>query len=128
MLRMVFSTRYDPASSITSASLKIRASDNESVQCAAVNFVSGSQAPPSICKNVTGLLATFTSDLALATLPASGSVSGAPTTTASSSSTAAAATTSVAAASLTAIYPYGVVGSLVWAGMVVLATMGFFLA
>jgi hypothetical protein len=117
--------------------LKIRASDNESVQCAAVNFISGSQAAPSICKNVTGLSATYINDAALSTLPAtgtptatataSGSGSGAPTTMTSSSSIAA-ATTSAAAASLTATHPYGVVGSLMWAGMVVLAMMGFFLA
>jgi len=42
-------------------------------QCAAVNFVSGSIAPnPSVCKNVTGLSATYSSDMALSTLPASG--------------------------------------------------------
>jgi len=92
-------------------------------QCAAVNFVAGNQAPPDICKNVTGLSATYTADMALSTLPAT----PAATASGSGASTAVSSTKSEAF-SLKTAYPYGLVGSVVWTGTVVLATVVFFLA
>jgi hypothetical protein len=38
------------------------------LQCAAVNFITGSITPPSICTNVTGLSAAYTTDAALSSL------------------------------------------------------------
>jgi len=92
-------------------------------QCAAVNFVAGSQAPPDICKNATGLSATYTADMSLSTLPAT----PAATASGSGASTAVSSTKSEAF-SLKTAYPYGLVGSVVWTGTVVLATVVFFLA
>jgi hypothetical protein len=92
------------------------------VQCSAVNFVAGSQAPPDICMNVTGLSATYTADPALSTLPATS------TPTASGSGNSTVASTKSAALSLKVGYPYGLVGSVVWAGAVVLGTVVLFLA
>ncbi|OXV10768.1 hypothetical protein Egran_01471 [Elaphomyces granulatus] len=87
-------------------------------QCAAVNFVVGNQAPPDICKNATGLSATYTADMALSTLPAT------PAATASGSGTSTAvSSTKSEAFSLKTAYPYSLVSSVVWAGTVV-----FFLA
>lgn len=61
-------------------------------QCAAVNFVNGTGATQSTCKNVTGTVASFTADPALSSLPAtatsSGSSTGTATTTSSSTTTA----------------------------------------
>jgi len=91
-------------------------------QCSAVNFVAGSQAPPDICMNVTGLSATYTADPALSTLPATS------TPTASGSGNSTVASTKSAALSLKVGYPYGLVGSVVWAGAVVLGTVVLFLA
>jgi hypothetical protein len=82
--------------------------------------VAGSQAPPDICTNVTGLSATYTTDALLSTLPAT------PSATASGSGNSMASTKS-AALSLKMDYPYGLVGSVMWAGAVVLGTMVFFL-
>jgi hypothetical protein len=90
-------------------------------QCSAVNFVAGSQAPPDICTNVTGLSATYTADPALSTLPATAAA------TASGSGNSTVASTKSAALSLKMAYPYGLVGSVMWAGAVVLGTMVFFL-
>ncbi|OCL07549.1 hypothetical protein AOQ84DRAFT_408743 [Glonium stellatum] len=61
-------------------------------QCAAVNFISGTHMPPSVCKNVTGLAATYTADPSLSNLP---STATAP----SSGSTVSATTSSPASAS-----------------------------
>jgi len=92
-------------------------------QCAAVNFVAGNQAPLDICKNVTGLSATYTADMALSTLLAT------PAATASGSGTSTAvSSTKSEAFSLKTACPYSLVGSVVWAGTVVLATVVFFLA
>jgi hypothetical protein len=93
------------------------------LQCAAVNFVAGNQAPLDICKNVTGLSATYTADMALSTLLAT------PAATASGSGTSTAvSSTKSEAFSLKTACPYSLVGSVVWAGTVVLATVVFFLA
>jgi hypothetical protein len=40
------------------------------LQCSTVNFVAGSIPPPSVCINVTGLSAVYTTDAALSNLPA----------------------------------------------------------
>jgi len=67
-------------------------------QCAAVNFVTGTGTPPTSCKNVTGLSATYSADPALSTLPASGTAasSGSATATGSSTTTTSAASTTKA--------------------------------
>lgn len=71
------------------------ASTNSVLQCAAVNFVAGSIAPPSVCTNVTGLTAAYTSDPALSSLPASTSAaSSASMTSSTASSTSSSTSTS----------------------------------
>ena len=59
---------------------------DEKTQCAAVNFVSGSHSPPSVCKNITGLSASFTADPTLF-VPATATASTAGSTSSSAITT-----------------------------------------
>ncbi|RHZ64897.1 copper acquisition factor BIM1-like domain-containing protein [Aspergillus thermomutatus] len=93
-------------------------------QCAAVNFVTGTQPAPSSCKNVTGLTATFTTDASLSSLPA-GPTSSASTTTAATTSTSPSPSAKSGAVSTTS--SYSGIGAIVWLSMVFLATIGVLL-
>jgi hypothetical protein len=87
-------------------------------QCAAVDFVAGTQTTvPSICTNVTGLSASFVQDPVLSTLPASFMAS------ATGSMTSSTASATAKSSANTVLYPsYGAVGPLVWVGLVGSAT------
>lgn len=76
---------------------------------------------PGSCKNVTGLVANYTSDPALSSLPAAGTATATTTQTAltaSATGTGSAATSSAASAATT-IQAYEGLGSLVWLGLLV---------
>ncbi|KUJ22026.1 uncharacterized protein LY89DRAFT_681363 [Mollisia scopiformis] len=83
-------------------------------QCAAVNFVTGSSnSTPSVCTNVTGLTATYTSDAKLSSLPASST----PTATDSTTSGTSTATKSASAGVLKPV-EFGAVGAAAWVVLV----------
>jgi hypothetical protein len=88
-------------------------------QCAAVNFVTGTGTPPSACKNVTGLSASYTSDASLSSLPATaaatGSSTGATTSTTTSATTSAKPSAANAMLSLNGLK--GIAGLVVIAGV-----------
>jgi hypothetical protein len=99
---------------------------DEQTQCAAVIFVSGSHSPPSVCKNVTGLSASFTADPTLsvpatATASTAGSTSSSATTT-SGSSASASAISQIGAASTA--YSYGGISYLIGLAAIVLLYHG----
>jgi hypothetical protein len=89
------------------------------LQCSAVNFVSGSIAPnPNVCKNVTGLSATYSADPALSTLPASGTPTsgsaGATSMSMSMTSGSSTASSTAKASAAIRIMSAGEFGSVMW--------------
>jgi len=87
-------------------------------QCAAVNFTAGAAGSiPSSCKNVTGLTASFTTDAALSTIPATSSPTSASASGSSSSASSAAASKAAAASTYAS---HDILGALFWVGMAVL--------
>ncbi|KAF8854267.1 hypothetical protein BDZ45DRAFT_627939 [Acephala macrosclerotiorum] len=92
-------------------------------QCAAVNFIAGTATTvPSVCTNVTGLSAVYTTDAALSSLPATfSSATSTSTSTSTSSSTAKSSANTIHSPS------YAAFGPLIWVALVGSATLIAFL-
>ncbi|QSZ37221.1 hypothetical protein DSL72_009315 [Monilinia vaccinii-corymbosi] len=92
-------------------------------QCAAVSFVAGAAAsPPSVCKNSTGVSASYATDAGLSNIPASNTATASGT-----SSTATASKSSAAGALKVGPMAYGAMGTLMWVGSVGVASLAAFL-
>ena len=92
-------------------------------QCAAVNFVASSIAAPSICTNVTGLSAAYTTDPALSSLPATATAASTEVTSAASSVSTSSSTSTAKASDSTVIVSYSELSSLVWVAVIASATL-----
>lgn len=121
MRQTEFSTRY------IAQQVYIAAKTTDIFKCAAVNFVAGTIAAPSVCTNVTGLAAVYTTDAALSTLPASTTPSGSSNSATGSTTTSASSTATTKASAATTVRTFEGLGALSWAGMIAFAGLGAFL-
>jgi len=94
-------------------------------QCAAVNFVTGSIEPPSVCTNVTGLSAAYTTDAALSSLPATATSTSSATSTQAitTGGTSSTSTSTAKPSAATAIHSYGGFSLIMWVVMTAVATI-----
>ena len=88
-----------------------------------MNFVAGSIAPPSVCTNVTGLTAAYTTDPSLSSIPATATATSTEATSTASGVITSTSTGTAKASAATVIVSYGGLSWLVWVVLVASATL-----
>ena len=88
-----------------------------------MNFVAGSIGPPSICTNVTGLSAAYTTDPNLSSLPASATATSTEATSAASGMSTSSSTSTATASAAVGVVTYGGLSWLVWLFVTASATL-----